>query len=319
LMAEIQKRVAVPVSLSMIFQHSSIMHLAAALRSAATVPPSALVPIKAQGMQSSLFLVHPANGQVACYYRLAAHLPDAQPLYGFQDLSVYGGAASELSIEEMAAVYIQELQRQQPSGPYHLGGYSFGGLVAFEMAQQLLAQGQRVALLAILDGAGPVAAGGKVPSATELLATIVGEAIHKASSMTLQDVYAVLEPLEYAQQLEHALDLLRTHGVHLLVMEPDWLRGQVDLFARRIRAAHRYRARVYPEQIVLLRATLRDALPYEEDASEDLGWQRYTQRPLDIRRIACYHEGLVGEPHVQEVAKLLGSCLEGIVHISKRK
>src|SRR5262249_20645259 len=102
------------------------------------------------------FFVHPAGGQVFCYITLARHLGPDQPFYGLQTAFSEGDSPLHTEIETMTAYYLQAIRAVQPDGPYLLGGWSLGGVVAFEMAQQLQAQGQTVALLALLDTRVPV-------------------------------------------------------------------------------------------------------------------------------------------------------------------
>jgi thioesterase domain-containing protein len=303
LMSEIQKRLHMQVALSIIFQHSSIIALASILRRKEAVPQSPLVMLRSGGSQPPLFLVHPANGQVACYYRLASYLPVYLPCYGLQDLDIYQQDVPERSIEEMAAAYIKAIRAVQPEGPYYLGGYSFGGIVAFEMAQQL----QEVALLAILDGAAPDSKDQKSQQPVELLATIVGEAVRKAGGQTIQNLYNEMQGLSFEQQLEYAMEALRAAKVDLLVMEKEWLREQVELFARRLRAVHCYHARPYAGRIVLFRATEIDSL--DDESAEDQGWQRMSLLPLDIRPISGYHDTIINEPHVRDLAVQLKSLV----------
>jgi thioesterase domain-containing protein len=99
-----------------------------------------------------LFCVHPAIGLSWswCYSGLLPHLPADRPVYGLQAPHV-AGAESHTSIAEAAAAYITQLREVQPDGPYHLLGWSLGGLIAHEMAVQLRQAGERVALLALLD------------------------------------------------------------------------------------------------------------------------------------------------------------------------
>ena len=108
--------------------------------------------IQPGGSKRPLFLIHPAGGHVFPYVHLARCLGPDQPCYGLQARGLEDGQDPHTRIEDMAAYYIEALQTVQPTGPYLLGGWSMGGVVAFEMAQQLHAQGQRVALLALLDG-----------------------------------------------------------------------------------------------------------------------------------------------------------------------
>jgi thioesterase domain-containing protein len=122
----------------------------------AVAPPSALVAIQPDGTLPPLFCVHPAGGIVFPYYTLAPYLGKDQPLYGIQDPNLYSQQSTFHSIEDMAAHYVQALQAVQPSGPYALLGWSVGGLIAYEMAQQLTRDGQVVAALLLLDTTPPV-------------------------------------------------------------------------------------------------------------------------------------------------------------------
>ena len=152
LFALIEKQLGKKLPLTAVFQGATIEHLASVLRQQATSgPQSSLVAIQPGGSKRPLFLVHPAGGHVFPYVHLAKFLGPDQPCYGLQARGLEDGQDPHTRIEDMAAYYIQALQTVQPTGPYLLGGWSMGGVVAFEMAQQLHAQGQRVALLALLD------------------------------------------------------------------------------------------------------------------------------------------------------------------------
>ncbi|MGK3959668.1 type I polyketide synthase [Sorangium sp. So ce118] len=113
---------------------------------------SLLVPIQPEGSGAPFFCVHPFGGPVLCYADLARRLGTARPFYGIQARGLDDDAEPDDRIEVMAARYIEAIRAVQPSGPYLLGGWSLGGLVAFEMANQLERGGERVALLALIDG-----------------------------------------------------------------------------------------------------------------------------------------------------------------------
>ena len=153
LFAIIERQLGKKLPVTTVFQGATVEQLAAVLRQqAAAGPQSSLVAIQAGGTKRALFLVHPAGGQVFPYVHLAQLLGPDQPCYGLQSRGLEAGQEPHARIEDMAAHYIQAIQTVQPKGPYLLGGWSMGGVVAFEMALQLHAQGQRVALLAMLDG-----------------------------------------------------------------------------------------------------------------------------------------------------------------------
>ena len=112
---------------------------------------SSLVPLKTSGSQLPLFLVHGWGGTVFSYLELVQQLPDEQPCYGIQAVGLDGKEVRHTSVEQMAAHYVDEICSFQPEGPISLAGYSMGGLIAFELAQQLLRKGREVAFLGIID------------------------------------------------------------------------------------------------------------------------------------------------------------------------
>jgi amino acid adenylation domain-containing protein len=145
--------------LATLFQAPTIEQLAALLRQQGWTPSwSALVPLQPSGSKPPFFCVHAIGGNILTFRDMVRHLaqlePD-QPVYALQAVGLDGDQIPHTRVEQMAAHYIQEIQTVQPHGPYYLGGQCFGGMVAFEMAQQLQAQGEPVALLAMFDNYAP--------------------------------------------------------------------------------------------------------------------------------------------------------------------
>jgi amino acid adenylation domain-containing protein len=140
--------------LATIIQASTIEALAATLRDdGSSLPLTPLVTIQANGTKPPFFCVHGVGGNAVGFHALARHLGRRQPFHALQSRGLDGVEEPLTHIEEMAALYIDEIRKVQPEGPYYLGGLSFGGLVAFEMAQQLRRQNQKVALIALFDTA----------------------------------------------------------------------------------------------------------------------------------------------------------------------
>src|SRR5262249_23036704 len=109
----------------------------------------------AGGASPPLFCVHPIGGEVLCYRDLARALGAQRPVYALQAPGVDGRSAPLQSVEEMAAHYLTAMRTVQAHGPYFVGGWSVGGLVAFEMARQLEIEGEEVGLLALIDSLPP--------------------------------------------------------------------------------------------------------------------------------------------------------------------
>ncbi len=116
---------------------------------------SPLVPIQTSGTRPPLFFVHPIGGNVLCYFELARRLGTDQPFFGLQAPGLEGECIPVSNMEAMASPYIEAIRAVQPSGPYLLGGWSLGGVVAFEMARQLREAGQEVSLLIAIDSEAP--------------------------------------------------------------------------------------------------------------------------------------------------------------------
>ena len=110
-----------------------------------------LLPLRASGHHPPFFCVHPGIGLSWCYMPLVRHVPETIPLYGLQARGLTGRERPAGSIREMAADYVEQIRSVQPAGPYHLLGWSLGGVVAQEMAAQLQASGEDIAALVLMD------------------------------------------------------------------------------------------------------------------------------------------------------------------------
>ncbi len=152
LLAQVEKAVGRSLPLSAIFQAQTVAEMAARLSDAkAPTTGSSLLAIQPGGSRPPFFCVH-AQGSNALEYRSFTHeLGPDQPIYGLVPQGLDGRLPPHERVEDMAACYVGEIRGIQPEGPYYLGGWSFGGVIAFEMARQLEAAGQRVAFLALFD------------------------------------------------------------------------------------------------------------------------------------------------------------------------
>jgi len=152
MMAKIEQQLGRKVPLAALLQHSTIQALATLLDDAQeTKFRESLVPIKTTGNKPPLYLIHGGGLHVLMFQTLAANMDEEQPIYALQAKGLNGDGKALNRIEDMAVHYITEIERIQPNGPYALAGYSFGGLIAFEMAKQLKVANKEVLMLSVFD------------------------------------------------------------------------------------------------------------------------------------------------------------------------
>ena len=153
--AELQARSGAELPLGAMFEDATLERLAEQLAqarsgdgAAAHDPFAELLPLRTAGNAAPLFCFHPVSGLAWGYAGLIRHLDRRHPIFGVQ---AFGAELSERSIVELASHYLSVLKRVQTAGPYHLVGFSFGGLVAHEVARQLERRGEAVGFLGLLD------------------------------------------------------------------------------------------------------------------------------------------------------------------------
>jgi amino acid adenylation domain-containing protein len=152
MMARIEKQLGRKVPLASLLQHSTIQQLAKLLdKKAEDNYKGSLVPIQTKGNKAPLYLIHGGGLHVLMFQTLAAQMGEDQPIYALQARGLNGEAEPLERIEDMAAHYIQEIERFNPNQPYILAGYSFGGLIAFEMAKQLKKSNKKLLKLCVFD------------------------------------------------------------------------------------------------------------------------------------------------------------------------
>ncbi|NPC78897.1 non-ribosomal peptide synthase/polyketide synthase [Pyxidicoccus fallax] len=150
LMGLLRERTGRTLPLAALFQASTVEQLAVLARSEPT-PWTPLVPIQTGGDLPPFFCVHPVGGGVLAYAGLARHLGPRQPFYGLEAQGLDGTEPPLESILEMAYFYVEAIRTVQPHGPYRLGGWSLGAVIAFEMARALRQRGEEVEVLALIE------------------------------------------------------------------------------------------------------------------------------------------------------------------------
>ena len=151
-MAMLEKRTGKRLPLSALLEYPTVRQLASLLeKEHPSFRWKSLVPIKPNGTKTPLFIVHGANYNVLAFEKLAHSLDDDQPVFGLQAKGIDGTVEPDDSVELMAANFIEEIRTVYPNGPYSLAGFSFGGVIAYEMCKQLIGDGEKVSTLALFD------------------------------------------------------------------------------------------------------------------------------------------------------------------------
>jgi thioesterase domain-containing protein len=298
LIAQVERDFGQPVSLAALFDSPTIEEMASALAERIwNAPWSSLVPIRPGGTRPPLFLAHSFGGDVVQYYNLLPHLDADLPVYGLRAQGLDGRTPPDRRIEDMAARYVSELRAIQPQGPYTLGGYEMGGLIALEMARQLDQAGEPVALLAILDTL-------IIPDLSALI-----------------DLPFVDKNLNRAQR---ALLILRKLASLPWEKKLPYLRAMVDVFITGENHDH-----PRPPAQRAVEAAMREALvhyelqPYSGPVTLFLSreretnyivnplpaWQRVARGGLTVHEVPGTHHRILLEPHVATLGAQLSASL----------
>jgi thioesterase domain-containing protein len=324
MLARIEKGIGTKLPVATFFWTSTIEEMAGTLRQTAWRPPwSSLVPIHAGGSQPPFFCVHGFGGGVLGYVDLAREVGPDQPFYGLQALGRDGWDEPHTSIESMAAHYLAEIRAVQPEGPYHLGGYCAGATIAFEMAQQLQAEGHEVALLAVIEGEAPGSPYRRLEWRPGWVLRFLGNLPY-----WLRDFLLLTQRQRLGRSRRKVRSAARRFGGLIvrstraadavplgdLVDDPaDVPEDIVSLIAIHQDAFASYQPRAYEGRVTLIR-TRRHPLLSSFDPEK--GWGSLAPGRVDLRMIPGAHHTILRQPHVRVLAARLRECL-AVVRRSK--
>jgi amino acid adenylation domain-containing protein/FkbH-like protein len=314
LFSEVGQLTGEKLPLVTLFQAPTIEQLAHLLHPNKDTNRSLLVPIQPRGSKPPLFLVHGAGGDVLWgYANLAAHLGDEQPVYGIKSRG-QSGLDEFTTLEEMAACYIAEIQSFQQTGPYYLGGYCFGGNVAYEMARQLQSMGEAVGLVALLDSA-PTNAGYETitwwePSFAKRFARNLGYWLEDFRRLKPEERrrFFTRKLRALLRKVRHKFGSPRAELVDLedVIDTGHFPSSELRLWQAHLEALVRHTDQPYDGPVTLLRTR---GQPLLCSLKEDFCWRKICPR-LDLKQVPGSHEEIFMEPHVQSLARQLTACLE---------
>lgn len=301
LMARIQQQFNVVLPLAILIESDTIATLAERIETDSNETQrtqSPLVQLRAGDKPSPIFLVHPVGGNVLCYRGLVNQLQELNcPFYGLQSVSheVTGQAAQTQDLETIAARYVKAITELPHNGSYSLGGWSMGGVIAAEMARQLISAEKSVNHLFMLDSPAPL--DHRMPDEAECIQWFFHD-FQGSDSIWLQD-YAQQNPLHWAAVLEHAInEKLLPAGT-----SNNELDALYTLFTTNLHALRNYHARPVKDvkNVWVARAQQQPIkeLQYHAAAEDPAwGWRDYIQGPMHVSTIAGDHYSILAEENL---------------------
>lgn len=306
------------LTLSTIFQAPTIEKLAKVVSEEEYLPDSSyLVPIQPAGNQTPFFCIHGAQGEVLFLNSLASHLEPDQPFYAIRSPGQNGETAPLTSVQDMAQFYLEEIRTIQPQGPYLLGGYSFGGLVAFEMARQFKEQGQAVALLALFDCYAP---GSLKPlplpqilwqHLRNTLSIKPDYVLKKLKTLKTRSLYRLLKG--ETSKNNYFQHLTSTQYFYNLINEfPNYTVEDLalweNLYQANLHASANYLPTVYEGKVTVFRVKTDSTTSFHQPVA-DCGWSELSNQEIEVFDCDGDHYTFVEEPYVQGLAKQLQGAI----------
>jgi amino acid adenylation domain-containing protein len=275
LTGRIEKQFGKKLTITALLQAPTVESLVAMLKDG-NAAWSPLVPLQTAGAKPTFFFVHGLGGTVMRFHELAKHMVPDQPFYCFQAQGMDGKGACLDRVEEMAELYLEHLRAAQSRGPYFIGGYSFGGFVALEMARRLRNQREEVALLALVDTYLPA------PGEAQSLA-------RRFLALTFEQQWSYFRKRakRYVRGIKRRIDAISLPPAIKAVREACAV------------AELRYEPEPYDGPIVLFRASEKALRGLDDPGG---GWQKYAGGGIEIHEVDGDHGNILNEPQVRQLA-----------------
>ncbi|HXL94566.1 MAG TPA: amino acid adenylation domain-containing protein [Streptosporangiaceae bacterium] len=250
-----------------------------------------LVPLRRGGERPAVFCLHPSGGIAWMYIGLAPYLDPAYPIYGLQAQGIVKPAELPETIEAMASGYVRHIQEAQPSGPYFLVGWSFGGALAHEVAVQLQEQGEEVALLAVLDTFPPSCAE-EVLDEQRVLREFLGRLGHEIPDRDLA-------PAELAAVLQQFSNPLSG-------FDESQISNLLNVWRHNISLYQRFRPRRYTGKMVLFTATVGRT----SESPDAQSWCAHVDGSIESHDIDCAHDDMMEETPMRTIGRVIAIEVE---------
>ena len=307
-MLRLEKETGRRLPLSTLFEYPTIRELASLTEESQPIDTQkSLVHIKPTGSKTPIYLVHGIGLNLLNFSGLVANIDADQPVYGLQAKGLDGTSEPLDKMEAIAAHYISEMLEQNPTGPYAIAGYSFGGYVAYEMAQQLTRMGKQIKMLAMFD----TDAHALISHHTRLERIVwkIGRQFPKflwiGKSLWKNPLQTINYQLSFFRQRAGAL--LQALGLKASPVPNVELAHLDYLMEKHEQAFDKYVLRPYSGTIDLFRA---DSRLYFVDDTRYLGWKEYALGGVRVHDVPGDHETILLLPNDKIFASVLQKALD---------
>lgn len=316
---QIERRFDKRLPLSTLYEAPTIRELAARITDEDFTPSwECLVEIQKGGSKPILFLMHSHGGNVLEYYRLSYHLGQEQPIYALQAKGLDGNIIKKPTIKSMVSEYIKEIKRIQPHGPYYIGGFCLGGLLAIEAAQTLTSQGEEIALLILIHASTPDYHLKRPPGQN-----IINRNYNKFKyrvELEYSNLAALSKKgklLYFFQRVRKLKGLLRAkiemfteillRNINVNMKKHSIAYNLQSLAEAHLYAVNRYQLTPYDGDVVCINAINR---PKNKVVDPYLGLKEYLTGNKIIYEVPGFQQNILNEPNVEAVAQKIRYCLK---------
>ncbi|NHR03870.1 amino acid adenylation domain-containing protein [Chromobacterium haemolyticum] len=305
LLSRVREELGVELPLASLFTSGTVAEFARLVQEAGqTAAPSVLVPIRTDGDEATLLLVHDGSGQIIGYQKLVERLSPRWRVYGLQAAGLDPAVASDDSVAAMAARYAAAVLQAGLNGPLILAGHSFGAAVAAELARRLVEAGAEVSLLAALDAPPRPDAGflSELPQDEAGLLHYMARTVEIATGKTLAVSEDMLRPLDRAGRFALLSRQVRASGLFPQGMDPRRVEAMFDVYRANLLSLRGHQPQTAPCPVAVW---ITDGLAAATAGPADLGWSDYAAGPVQVFRAAGEHADMLREPHVAGLADSL--------------
>lgn len=317
MMSQLEKETGRRLPLAILFEHSTVESLSYALKmDAKFITWNSLVPLKPGGNKTTLYIVHGGGLNVLLFNTLARNMHPDQPVYALQAKGLNGIDEPLNRMEDIAAHYIDEIVNHNPEGPYALAGYSFGGIIAFEMAKQMQTMGKEVRILALFD---------TYAETTEKFDSKLKKLYKKVRFLVMQILFTfVLLAEDFVGTVKYKTASVRMKLVRLWwkISRRERTEDQIGFFGyinkideKNLEASANYVLTPYDGAVDLFKAKKRTF--YMDDFTY-MGWKKFALKGVRVHEIPGEHNYIFAPPNDKYFANILQKCLdEADEHASK--